>query len=95
MFASRHLMLLGLLALGGAAASCSTRAAPASIRCDAGHIFGMQFGFDGHTGAADGIIPSAITGDLHTWSHTQGVEQGDHFGSPDIPVDDLDIPLLG
>jgi len=42
----------------------------AAIRCDAGRIFGVQYGYDGHTGFVDGIIPSAVGGDIHTWSHT-------------------------
>ena len=44
----------------------------AAIRCDAGRIFGVQYGYDGHTGVAEGIIPSGTPGDLHTLSHEAG-----------------------
>ncbi|MBR56597.1 MAG: hypothetical protein CMH54_00915 [Myxococcales bacterium] len=42
----------------------------AAIRCDAGRVFGVQYGYDGHTGFANGIVPSGITGNIHTWSHS-------------------------
>ena len=46
----------------------------AAIRCDAGRVFGVQYGYDGHTGEATGIVPSGISGNIHTWSHTANTD---------------------
>ncbi len=46
----------------------------ASIRCDAGRVFGVQYGYDGHTGFANGIVPSGVTGNIHTWSHSANTD---------------------
>ena len=46
----------------------------AAIRCDAGRIFGVQYGYDGHTGVAEGLFSSGSTGDLHTWSHSANTD---------------------
>ncbi len=44
----------------------------AAIRCDAGRVFGVQYGYDGHSGYVNGIVPNPLADDVHTISHSAG-----------------------